>query len=376
MPKLRLTEREIKNLTLPAADRIDYWDSELVGLCLRVRPSGRKSWAVKWRSGFIGLGTWPAINATQAREAARRELARVTLGISGAAAPDAPSGTIQELWAEYTTRASGGERRNRESIGRLHVLPEFKRVPVADITARQIDNIVRSLSDKPRTGTAVKIHLHGAFELARVLGMIPEDKQNPAALVKGYPYKPRTRRLDDSELMKIGTALRNSRFELLHVELITLLLLTGARVGELVSAKWDMIDVKNPAIILHQHKTDGIGIKRLEMGPHGYALLSGLPRRCDYIFYGRAGIGKITEATRPWGIIRKSAGIEHSTIHDLRRTFASVALNYGMSINDVGILLGHREISATGIYAIADIRRRQELIRIAEGFMFRRLYHS
>jgi len=369
---LKLTDRAVSALESPT-DRTDYWDSDLTGFGLRVRPSGRKSWLAKWNGGYLSLGTYPAVNAAQARRAAHSALARAALGIAPQADETPPQTTVCELWARYVERAEGGERRNREGIGRLYVLPAFSGLAVEEIKSLQIDTLVRSLSNKPRTGTAVKRHLHGAFELAKILNMFPEERVNPAAKVKAYPYKPRTRYLTDSELQKVGEALRNVRFELLHCELITLLLYTGARVGELVSAKWDMVDFENPAIILHKHKTDSLGVKRIELGHSAFEILRNLPRFSDYIFFGRGGVGKITEATRPLAVVRSRANLAHFTIHDLRRTFASAALNDGLAPHDIGILLGHREISATGIYAIADIKRRQELIARAESSIIRRL---
>lgn len=388
MPSMKITERGIRDIPAPAAI-IDFWDIEITGLALRAHPTGRKVWILRWRDKggrrcFEGGGTWPGVKVEAARQWARQILSRAALGLlpdsNGKADAEPASPKISALWAEYEARANKGERRNREGIGRLHVLPVVGDMPVSDLKSGQVDAIVRSLSSKPRTGTAVKRHLHGAYELARVLNWYPDDKLNPAAKVKGYAYRPRTRALSDAELAAVGAAIKgcilNRVFELSHAELITLLLLTGARCGEWKSAEWSNLDVNHPALALSRHKTDAQGVKRIELGPEAWRIIQGLPRRDGNpaIFYGRTGCGRITEATRPWVVVLKRAKVAHCTIHDLRRTFASAARNDGMSVDDVGVLLGHREISVTGIYAIPDLKRRQELIARAEASVLRRMY--
>jgi integrase len=381
MPKIRLTEQKIS--MIPALqDRADYWDTEITGLCLRVRPSGKKSWALRWRNNgkweFQALGTHPLISVAVARKSAHTVLAQAVLGILPAASQPPSRANVGEVWDSYVTRANGVERLNRASAGKLYILPAFSHYSIEELKTSQIDALVRSLSNKPRTGTAVKRHIHGMFELAKTLNLFPEEKVNPAARVKAYPYIPRNRFLNDVELKKIGDVLqyfmKNRNFNLLYAELITILLLTGARIGELKSAKYDMLDMENPAIILKKHKTDKKGIKRLELGKYGYNIITNLPRKSDYIFYGRAAQGGISNAKRAWYKIRDTAEIAHATIHDLRRTFASVALNNGLFPHEIGILLGHKEISATGIYALADVQKRQELISRAETAIVSRLF--
>jgi integrase len=388
---MRLTERAVKDLPPPAQGALELWDDDLPGFGLRVYPSGRKTWLARWRdkSGkkrFESAGAWPTVKAEEARRWARETLSRAAIGLptrreenaAQEAATPASAPTVRDLWSEYEGRARGGEKLNRESIGRCHVLPVLGNAAVSELTPALVDGIVRGLADKPRTGTAVKIHMHGAYELARLLAWWPEDKTNPAARVKAYPYKPRSRVLSDEELASIGAALDDMRvnrvFPLLHAELLTLLLLTGARIGELMGATWPMLDTKYPALVLDRHKTMDLGVRRVEFGQEAARILLDLPRREDAIFYGHGGHGHISTAAKPFARVRKLAGIAHATVHDLRRTFASAARNDGMSEKDIGILLGHSGLSTTGIYAIPDIRFRQALAAQAEASVIRRLY--
>lgn len=207
MPTIRLSERSVRDLA-PQSTLTEVWDEDTTGLGIRVHPSGRKSWMLRYRDSarkwcFKSAGTWPAVKVEEARSWARKALARVALGLpagqeeqqttQGILTPALPS--VRTLWAEYEARAKTGERRNREVVGRVHVLPAIGDMSVSDLTSSKVDAMVRALSDRPRTGNAVKVHIHGAYELARVLGMFPDDRTNPAARVKGYGYRPRVRLL-------------------------------------------------------------------------------------------------------------------------------------------------------------------------------------
>lgn len=392
MPTIKLTEAAVRNIK-PTASVTDHWDDELKGFALRVHPTGRKSWLARWRdkaSGkkkFESAGTWPTVRASEAREWARETLSRASLGLptrkeenaAHEAAEAVSAGpTVADVWAEYEKRAGDTERKTREGLGRLHVLPKLGSLPISDLQSSQIDTIVRAMSNKPRTGNKIKIALHGAFELARTLNMVDENRRNPASLVKGYDPNRRSRRLSDDELAKVGKALsearKNRRFELLHAELILMLLLTGARVGEMSAAEREMVDEAYPAVVLKRHKTMKKGVRRVELGPEAWKLLQGLPQQNEYLFYGRTGQGPISSTYKAWLKLRGLAGIDHATIHDLRRTFASVARDDGMSLHDIGVLLGHQELSVTGIYAVPDLKRRQALIAQAEASVWKSLF--
>ena len=385
MPKLHLTERAIKELPTPTS-RVDYWDSELAGFCLRSLPTGRKAWVVRYRDKtrtwcFLSGGTWPTVKTEEARRWARTVLSRAALGLPVVEAttslePSKP--TLATLWGEYEQRGKGRERNNRASLGRVHILPVLGDRPLEAIKSRDIDQLMQAELGRPRTANNIKTMLHGAFELARVLNLIPEDKANPASFVKSLPLKPRHRHLSDDEIARLGATLfemrQNREFYLLHAELITLLLLTGARYGELANAKWSMLDTTYPAIILDSHKTASTRpVKRVELGREAFGLLQSLPHKNEAIFYGKAGNGHVTTIYKAWQRVLNRSKIVHATIHDLRRTFATVARNDGMSMDDVGVLLGHKELSVTGIYAIPQIEFRQRLIAKAEASMLSRL---
>ena len=72
MPSQKLTEAVLKNMPKPAK-RTDIRDAQTTGLYLRVHPSGRKSWRMRYqfhdKPRVLSLGEWPAMKLSAARKA-------------------------------------------------------------------------------------------------------------------------------------------------------------------------------------------------------------------------------------------------------------------------------------------------------------------
>src|SRR5271170_3974203 len=116
MAKANLTEKFVETVK-PASTRIDYWDTKLAGFGLRVTEKGVKTWCVLYR--FEGqqkrftIGTWPAVKAAQAREAAQNALHDAQLGKADAAADKKAArgaGTFGELVDQYLAHAGKTKR--------------------------------------------------------------------------------------------------------------------------------------------------------------------------------------------------------------------------------------------------------------------------
>lgn len=128
---------------------------------------------------------------------------------------------------------------------------------------------------------------------------------------------------------------------------IRLLCLTGARSGEILSLKWEYLDLDMGVARLPDSKT---GAKTLHLPRPAVELLSGMIEFSEWVFPGR-GNGHMTEVHHAWRTVCKKAGLAGWRIHDLRHAFASVAANSGHSLPQIGALLGHTQASTTQRYA-------------------------
>jgi integrase len=117
--------------------------------------------------------------------------------------------------------------------------------------------------------------------------------------------------------------------------------------SEIQTLKWDYIadDIHLPA-----SKT---GARKVYLNEDARAVLSNLTRLEDnpYVIHGKEPGCHLTDMQKPWRRIRIRAGLEDVRIHDLRHTFASVAIGRGASLPIIGKLLGHSQPQSTARYA-------------------------
>ena len=136
---------------------------------------------------------------------------------------------------------------------------------------------------------------------------------------------------------------------------IKLLLLTGCRLSEIQTLKWDYIKWNISEIHLPDSKT---GAKTVFVSEPAMALFRYIKHHEDrpignpYVMYSIKQEGTyIGNMHKPWGRIRQRALLPDLRIHDLRHSFVSIAASQGMSLQMIGKLLGHTNTQTTARYA-------------------------
>jgi hypothetical protein len=192
------------------------------------------------------------------------------------------------------------------------------------------------------------------FNLAELWGLRP-DNTNPCRHLSKYKEHKRERYLSAEEMRRLGETLRMVEEARLcsafAVAAFRLLILTGARLGEIRDCKWEYVRLDQGIIRLPDSKT---GPKFIHLGRSTIDLLRTLPRKegNPYLICSEHKPDEpIYDLQTTWQKIRKWAGIEDVHIHDLRHTFASNAVAMGMSLPMIGKLLGHTQTQTTARYA-------------------------
>jgi integrase len=364
--------------------RYILWDSEIAGFGLRVSPTGKKTYVLKYRIGggragrvrWAVIGTHGTLTPEQARDAARVWASEVAQGgdpaTDKADARKAP--TVKELLESYVR--DHVKRKNKEStaadierqVDKI-IVPALGKLKVADVTRPDIAKFHNALAATPYQANRALATLSKAFNLAEVWGMRP-DNSNPCYKVERFKEKARERFLSAAEFQRLGETLTRAEREPMTqtkagrdrlirvnpeaIRAIRLLIFTGARVGEILSLRWEYIDTETGRANLPDSKT---GKKVLQLPAPALEVLN-LSKRPDNGkgFVIRGGDASNPEASLvnlkdPWLMIRTAAGLEDVRLHDLRHAFASVAVTGGMSLPMIGALLGHRETQTTQRYA-------------------------
>ena len=189
------------------------------------------------------------------------------------------------------------------------------------------------------------------FNLAELWGMRP-DGSNPCRHVKRYKERKRERFLSDTEYARLGSALRDAEVSETpsSVAAIRLLMLTGCRLSEILTLRWDCVDLDVGRLNLRDSKS---GAKIVHLGEPAIEVLRGV-HRVDgnpWVIAGRRRGGHLTDLQTPWRRIRARAGLDDVRIHDLRHSFASGGLLVGEGLPMIGKLLGHTQVQTTARYA-------------------------
>ena len=127
-------------------------------------------------------------------------------------------------------------------------------------------------------------------------------------------------------------------------------MVTGCRSGEILSLRWEDVDLERGELSLSDSKT---GARIVHLGDPAIAVLRGIRRREDspWVIPGLKRGAQLPFLHGPWRLILASAGIKNLRIHDLRYSFVSGGLLVGEGLPMIGKLLGHDKVQTTARYA-------------------------
>jgi integrase len=128
-------------------------------------------------------------------------------------------------------------------------------------------------------------------------------------------------------------------------------LLTGARRNEITQAKWEHVDWQRRTLLVPVSKSGKP--RTIALNGAAIALLRSVSRvqSSEHVFPSPFTGHPFASLFYPWDRIRRRAGLTDVRLHDLRHSFASFLVNYGVSLYVVQGLLGHSQIRMTQRYA-------------------------
>ena len=233
------------------------------------------------------------------------------------------------------------------------LLPALGSLPLGAIEGDQVAVLHYRLHKKPTMANRVVDILSRLFNMAEAWGVAPEGV-NPCRFVKKYPTRSCERFLSEEEFRRLGRVLSELEAEgkvtASGIAALRLLMLTGCRRNEILTLRWEDVDLDAGELRLRDAKT---GARSVALSPAARKVLASLPRlpHNPWVITGRGASGRLGNLNAQWIVVRKRAGLEDVRIHDLRHSFASRALALGESLTMIGKLLGHRQVQTTARYA-------------------------
>jgi len=351
MPVLKLTKRNIDVIKKPDRQE-EYRDPELKGLTLIVYKSGRKQFTVRYRFNgkrrAIKLGDYGA----ETPDSARKKAAKILSDISNDIDPQEEAQIKREMptfskWAEeYMDEAEKRMKRPDQPRRYIDMAKErFGNKKLNAVTRADIQNQRKQLQKAGKTNAVANQYharLRSCFAEAVSDGIIAK---NPCAGIKRYPEPlPRSRTLTDEEMkeaLKAIDALDNQFAQTVFHMLIE----TGCRKSEALSAKWDDIHFDDAIWRLPDTKSG-----HPQVIPLSVAITAKLRllQHTDspYIFPGTGKTGHLADVKKAWGSVRSAANIPDVRLHDVRRTFGlHIARKAGLHV--ASKLLRHSSIKVT-----------------------------
>jgi integrase len=224
-------------------------------------------------------------------------------------------------------------------------------VKAEGLTRGQVATLHRSMAATPYQANRLVAVTSSLFAWAERQGLVSEGHANPASKIERYKEQARERFLTGEELGRLGDALRaNETTDPFAVAAIRLLILTGARLLEILHAKWQNVDIDRGIIFLPDSKT---GPKPIYLNAAALTILARLPRLDgnSHIFPGQKEGAPRFRLQKPWVAVRRSAGLDGLRLHDLRHSFASIGAGASLGLPIIGKLLGHTQAATTQRYA-------------------------
>ena len=366
----KLTKRIVESIKPEMGREVLTWDAELRGFGVRVFPTGRRTYFVQYRNEYNRtrrkkIGVHGVITTEQAREEAKSLLGDVAKGKDPSKehrqSKNKPTdAALAKEYLEVYAKINKKPKSYQEDVKMLDniVLKRIGDRKLEEITSHDIQQLHHSLRRTPYMGNRVRALLSKMFNLAIRWKWLTD---NPVSGVDKYQEQKRQRWLDDEELQRLWKVLATYHNQSV-ANAIRLLILTGSRCNEVLSAKWEQIDLKSGVWTKPAHTTKQKRFEHLPLSPQTNNLLLTMKKQAqsEFLFPGKVNGQPLQTIKKAWQTIRKNAGIPDVRIHDLRHTHASHLVSSGLSLSIVGKLLGHTQAATTQRYAhLADAPLRQ-----------------
>jgi len=365
-----------KKITIRAVDGLEkgetLFDTEVPGFYVR-RQINRPSYGIKFRlngrQGTFGIGPHGVLSPDQARKKARTLLLGIHNGVDpreekrrrkeGLTIADA----IEKFLTTHTEKKSKPETQKQyRRLLRSNVAPILGKKKLKDVTLADIEKIHAANESTPYQANRMLAILSKLFNQAEKWGERDQDS-NPCRHVARYTEQPRERFLNGNELKSLAAVLYSSWPEEnssqntdnrplaspFCIAAIWLLLLTGARLNEVLTLEWKFLNDELNSARLPKSKT---GTKTIYFSEAAQQILRRLPRidGNPHVIVGRKEGAHLVNLQKPWQRILAAAQIEDVRLHDLRHTYASYGAMNDLSEPVLMKLLGHTQPVTTQKY--------------------------
>ncbi|MCT8974680.1 tyrosine-type recombinase/integrase [Microbaculum marinisediminis] len=362
------------DLPVPITGNKVYYDVDLKGFGCRVTAKGARAFILNYRNRSgrerrLTIGSWPDWSVSAARTEASELKKRIDVGEDPMAEleADRTAPTVADLCErfeeEHLPKIRKSTAKDYRAMIAKEIKPALKHLKVAEVSFSDVEALHRKVTKRGAPGRANRI----VSLVSKMFALAIRWKwaaDNPAKGIERNPEQPRHRYLSGQELGALTAALAEHKDQQ-AANIIRMLLLTGARRGEVQAMRWADIDLANGIWTKPGSTTKQKTLHRVPLSAPARQLLADIRTQAEvkarsrrepaevseYVFPGRTGAGHRVEIKGDWASLCRAAEIKDARIHDLRHTYASILASAGLSLPVIGALLGHSQPATTARYA-------------------------
>ncbi|HAU0815517.1 TPA: tyrosine-type recombinase/integrase [Legionella pneumophila] len=391
---MKITKTAVDKLPIPVSNtqgrtaQKRYYDDTMKGFGVRVTSGGTKAFFVekqiKNKLSRITLGRYPELTVEMARKEAQKLLGQIAIGVDPVAEKRAEKMremTLNEVFNDYI--------QVRKSL-KHNTLYNYKKVlgtafanwinkPFLEITKDKVAKHHKKLG-KERGEAYANLAMRllralfnfaaGQYEDSQGRSLITENPVKRLSQTRAwYRVERRQSFIRAHELAAWYLGVQQLQSEVLR-DYLMLIILTGLRRQEAATLRWDQVDLKAKTLTILDTKNHDAHTLPLSNYLYELLLARSQNKINEYVFPGRGAAGHIIEPRKQMANVTKLSGI-HFTVHDLRRTFITIAEGLDVSAYALKRLMNHKmNGDITAGYIVTDVERlRKPMQQITDYFL-------
>lgn len=390
--KIKLNKKFVDEAALPVnKDQVFYRDSELKGFALRVTSSGSKSFVVEKNIGNkvrrITLGKYGAFTTEQARKEAQKIIGQIATGIDPIAEKLAAKMSVislNEVFDDYLKARKSLKHNTKYNYNRVMTVAfeKWGKKPLMSINKDKVikhHEMLGKEHGEAYANLAMRLlrslfnFAAGQYEDAQGRSLITENPVKKLSQTRAW-FKVERRQtfIKSHELEAWYQGVKSLQNETLRDYLI-LILLTGLRRQEAAKLMWEHVDLVAKSLTIVRENAKNNELHTLPLSDYLFELLKSRSQNKinQYVFPGTGSAGYIIEPRKQMANVTKASGI-HFTVHDLRRSFITIAEGLDISTYALKRLMNHKMSNdITAGYIVADVERLRKPMQQINNYLLK-----
>lgn len=388
---MRLTKSAVDKIESPTNGQAFYRDDQLKGFALRITASGIKSFVleklVNGKVRRMTLGRYGELTVEQARKEAQKLLGQIATGIDPLAKKKADKLdkiTLDEVFQDYLkARKQLKPKTVYEYQKQMNLaFVDWRSKPFMSITKDKVvkhHTLLGSKHGQPYANSAMRLlralfnFAEGQYENSQGQSLVLQNPVKRLSQTRAWfrvnrrqsYIKPHSLLPWYNEVMKLDN-------ETLR-DYLLLILFTGLRRNEAAKLKWSDVDLKDKTLAVYDTKNSLPHL--LPLSNYLYDLLQRRYETAEgeFVFSGTGKLGYIIEPRKQVEKVKEASGVTFM-IHDLRRTFITIAESLDISVYAVKRLLNHKmNNDVTAGYIVSDVERLRKPMQQIADYIFAQL---